>query len=303
MSVHNGERWLAEAIDSVLAQTFGDFEFLIHDDGSTDRSPAILAEYAARDRRIILSRGANIGLAGALNLLIGKARGELLARMDADDVCRPNRFELQVEYMDQNLDCVVLGGYIRIIDAAGRPVVDLTIPLDHSDIDRNNIRGVTSIWHPTVMMRKATVLQFQGYDESYLSAQDQDLWLRLAESGRLANLPEIVLEYRIHDRSISGSRRDRQRESCLRACEAAWARRGLTGVSFDYGDWRMADTPESRRAFFLRYGWQAWRSGYRGTWRHYALRSVALAPLSRAAWTLLIAGAIKRPPADGRPSA
>lgn len=301
MAVYNAERWLAEAIESVLAQTLDDFEFLIHDDGSTDGSSAILAEYAARDSRIIVSSGENRGLVRSLNLLIDAARGELLARMDADDVCLPDRFEKQVAYLDAHPDCVVLGGGETVVDEKGRPINDLRVPLTHEEIDANNLRGVTSIRHPTVMMRREAVLRAGCYDASYRAAQDLDLWLRMAEIGRLANLDDILIRYRIHDKSISGGKRELQRDMCRRACEAVWTRRGLTGMSFDYGDWRMADTRKSRREFFLRYGWQAWNNGYRATWRHYALRSVVLAPFSRAAWSLLIAGAIKRP--NGRKGA
>ncbi|TQE98476.1 MAG: glycosyltransferase [Spiribacter salinus] len=298
MAVYNGERWLAEAIESVLVQTFADFELLIHDDGSTDNSLKILRDYAATDARITVTTGTNEGLAATLNRLIGTARAPFLARMDADDICLPDRFAKQVAYLDENPDCAVLGACETTIDAAGRRIAKIRVPLTHEEIDANNLRGVTSITHPTVMMRRDTVLRC-GYDPTYPTSQDLDLWLRMAEIGRLANLPDIVLEFRIHGGSISGSKQDLQRQMCRRACEAAWARRGLTGMTFDYSDWRMADTPESRRAFHLRYGWQAWNHGYRDTWRHYALRSVADAPLSVEAWKLLIAGAIKRPRRKG----
>lgn len=295
MAVHNAAPWLAQTIESVLQQSFTDFEFLIHDDGSTDASPRILADHAARDRRIILSASENRGLARTLNLLIERARGDYLARMDADDVCKPERFARQVAYLDSHPEVIVLGGQLRFIDHGNRPITEINTPRTHEEIDANNLRGDVSISHPTVMMRRESISRLGGYDTDYPVAQDLELWLRVAEVGRLANLPEVVLDYRVHDHSVSGSKRDLQRDTCRRACEAAWRRRGLTETRFDYRDWRMADTAESRRVFFLRYGWQAWNSGYRGTWWYYALRSVALAPFSRAAWNLLIAGAIKRP--------
>ena len=295
MPVYNAAPYLARAVESVLAQSFGDFEFLIHDDGSTDDSLKILRDYAAKDARMIVTTGANEGLAATLNRVIGTARAPLLARMDADDICLPDRFEKQVAYLDANPDCAVLGGCETTIDAAGYRIADVRVPRTHEEIDANNLRGVTSIRHPTVMMRRDAVRHCGGYDPELVPSEDLDLWLRVAETGRLANLPDIVLEYRIHGDSISGGKQDLQRQMCRRACEAAWARRGLTGLSFDYGEWRMADTQESRRAFHLRYGWQAWNHGYRDTWRHYALRSVADAPLSVAAWKLLIMGTIKRP--------
>ncbi len=145
------------------------------------------------------------------------------------------------------------------------------------------------------MMRKEAVTQCGGYRPTFVPAEDLDLWLRMAEFGQIANLPDILLKYRLHENSISGAKRDLQRQMCHRVCKAAWTRRGLSGMSFDYSDWRMADTPKSRREFYLRYGWQAWNNGYRKTWRHYALLSVKLAPFSRDAWALLVAGALKRP--------
>lgn len=295
MPVFNAGSFLEEAIESALNQRFTDFEFLIHDDGSTDGSLRVLRDYAARDSRIVLSAGANEGVFAARNLLQAKAQGDLLAVMDADDICLPDRFEKQVAYLDANPECVVLGGSHIIMDAVGRPILRNRMPQGHDRIDGQNIHAIVSIHHPTVMMRRGAVLDCGGYDASYRAAGDLDLWLRMAERGRLANLPDIVLKYRLHDKSISGAKGDLQRRMCRQACEAAWARRGLTGMSFDYSDWRMDDTLESRRKFHLRYGWQAWNSGYRDTWRHYAMQSVKLAPFSKDAWRLLIAGAIKRP--------
>jgi glycosyltransferase involved in cell wall biosynthesis len=302
MAVYNAESWLAEAIESVLAQSFGDFEFLIHDDGSTDGSAAILAAYAQRDRRVIVSAAANLGPAAARNSLIEKARGDLIAMMDADDVCMPNRFERQVAYLYAHPDCVVLGGCYLVCDAEGRPINRCRVPVAHEVIDDQNLRGIVSIPNPTVMMRRDAVMRCGGYDASFLPAEDGELWLRMAEVGRLSNLPDIVLKYRIHNKSLSGTKQELQRDMCRRGCEAAWARRGLTGMRFDYEEWRMTDTAESHREFFLRYGWQAWSNGFRGTWKHYALQSVMLAPFSREAWTLLIAGMLRRPHRQREPN-
>lgn len=296
MPVYNNAPFLSEAVESVLSQSFGDFEFLIHDDGSTDDSSDILRRYARRDMRIsVSSTSENQGVSAARNVLMRRAQGEFLAVMDADDISLPDRFEKQIAYLDAHPDCVVLGGSNIVADTKLRPIMCRIMPEGHETIDGLNLRGIVSIHHPTVMMRKDAIIRCGGYDTSNGTAEDLDLWLRMAEIGRIANLPDIVLKYRIHDKSISGSKQDLQRQTCRQVCEAAWARRGLTGMSFDYSDWRMADTTQARREFYLRYGWQAWNSGYRDTWRHYALRSVGLAPLSRQAWTLLVAGAFKRP--------
>lgn len=293
MPVYNAAPYLAEAIESVLSQTFTDFEFLIHDDGSTDGSADILHTYAAQDARIILSTGANKGVSAARNILQNKARGEFFAVMDADDICLPDRFEKQVAYLDAHPDCVVLGARELTIDHKGRPIIALNIPLTHEEIDSYNLRGLTSIRHPTAMMRRSAVLKCGGYDESYKAAGDQELWLRMGEIGRLANLPDVVLKYRVHDSSISGSKPDLQRQMCRQACEAAWARRGLSNTRFDYNNWRMADTPASRCEFYLRYGWQARNSGYNATARHYFIKALKLSPFSQDVWKGIIFGILR----------
>ena len=301
MAVYNAEHYLAEAIESVLAQTFTDFEFLIHDDGSTDGSLTIIQKYAAIDPRITVSAHKNKGLAAVLNDLIAKAQADILARMDADDICLPDRFARQVAYLEQAPDCILLGAYETTIDGEGRLVTSLKLPTEHTDIDRKNLHGVVAIRHPTVFMRRDAVMSCGGYDPEMVPSEDLDLWLRMAEFGQLANLPDIVLKYRVHDNSISGSKQDLQRQKCRQACEAAWQRRGLTDMTFDYSEWRPADTATSQLEFYLRYGWQAWKSGHRDTWRHYALKSVQQAPFSRDAWALLVAGALKRPSTIKKP--
>ncbi|MEM6637431.1 MAG: glycosyltransferase [Pseudomonadota bacterium] len=293
MAVYNGEKYLSAAIESILQQTFSDFEFLIHDDGSRDTSLQIAQRYACQDVRIRVTYGENQGLAASLNMLIEMSQGIYLARIDADDIAFSDRFAKQVAYLEAHPDCAVLGSAMRMCDDRLRPILSLVVAEDHSEIDANNLRGVTSIMHPTVMMRKEKCVQAGAYDPSFMASQDLDLWLRMAEVGRLHNLQDILLKYRLHDESVSGSKADLQRDMCRRACEAAWERRGVTSA-FDYSDWRPGETRASRLEFYLRYGWQAWNEGFRETWRHYALKSIRTAPFSRAAWTLLVAGGLKR---------
>ncbi|WP_298845096.1 glycosyltransferase [uncultured Roseobacter sp.] len=295
LPVYNAETWLGAAMDSILAQSFTDFELLVHDDGSTDGSLAILQDYAARDTRVVLTSEPNKGLIATLNQLIDAAQGDLIARMDADDIALPERFAKQVAWLDQNPDYVLLGGAIIFIDEAGRHIAPEFPPRDHETLDDYSLRGTGAICHPAVMMRTETVRQVGGYDMRRDTAEDLDLWLRMAEAGRLASLPDIVLKYRLHDQSISGKNNDRQRECIREICADACARRGVT-ASFDYQDWRMTEDRASRRDFYLKYGWDAWNWGYRDTWRHYALKAVTTDPLSVKAWKLLVFGAIRRPP-------
>ena len=164
MPVYNAERYVAEAIESILAQTFGDFEFLIVDDGSTDRSRSILEGFAARDARIRLISRPNTGIVGALNEGLAAARGELVARMDADDVAMPERFERQVRYLDDHPECVVVGSRVTVIDPDGDPLTVLTDMLTHEQIDRGLLAGIgAAMYHPAVMYRKSVVLGIGAY--------------------------------------------------------------------------------------------------------------------------------------------
>src|SRR5437016_6143907 len=126
MAVHNAERFLAAAVESVLAQSFGDFEFIIVDDGSSDDSGAILRQFAKQDDRIHLIARENRGLTCSLNEMIAEARGEFLARMDADDLALPQRLAVQVKFMQEHPDVVLLGGAYELIDEAGRALTTLT---------------------------------------------------------------------------------------------------------------------------------------------------------------------------------
>jgi glycosyltransferase involved in cell wall biosynthesis len=229
MPTYNAERYVARAIDSILAQTFADFEFIIVDDGSADRSLEIIRRYEGLDDRIRVLSRPNTGVVGAANDGLAMARGEVVARMDADDVSYPRRFERQVAFLDGHPDCVAVGARVRCIDSDGRPSnSDYLAPLTHAEIDaRWHLLGVGGgIAHPTAMSRTAIVRRIGGYRE-LCPAEDVDLFLRLAEQGELANLPEVLLDYRVHFEGISQKGRARgELNSCI-AAAAAHGRRGL----------------------------------------------------------------------------
>jgi glycosyltransferase involved in cell wall biosynthesis len=202
MGVHNGERFLAEAIDSILHQTFADFEFIIIDDGSTDHTDDILAR--SSDRRLRIFRQSNVGLTRSLNRGLGLARGEYLARMDADDVAHPGRFEAQVGFLETHPNVVAVGTGYRQADLTRGHARDVVPPLDNASIRRAMIAG-NPLCHPSVMMRKAALDAVGGYDESFRYSQDYELWSRLAQVGQLANLPDILLTRRYHEHSVSNN--------------------------------------------------------------------------------------------------
>lgn len=227
MPVYNGERFLAEAIDSILGQTFTDFEFVIIDDGSTDASPAILADYASRDPRIRVLRQANAGIVAALNRGLTECRAPLVARMDADDVCLPQRLAAQVNYLTQYPDLVAVGTAFQLISASGERGPIVRNPSSPRAIARG-LRSANRLAHPTVMMRRDAVLAAGGYREALRHAEDYDLWARLSLVHKLANLSECLLLYRIHTGQISWEQSEAQAIATL-AVRAIATRRLQTG--------------------------------------------------------------------------
>lgn len=307
MSVFNGQRFLAETIDSILAQTVTDFEFLILDDGSTDGSLDLLRTYENRDPRIVVIARENRGVPKSLNDLLARSTGDFIARIDADDIALPNRFDVQLKALraDPALACV--GGCFQLIDGDGRELTTLKPPLGDAEIQRQALAGHGAICHPTAMIRRSAMEWIGGYCEDFRTAQDLDLWLRLGEVGKLGNVPETVLRFRLHEGSISETRRHEQRESARIACERAWQRRGILDGVFEAGEpWRPGADAASRARFALQYGWWAFNSGQRRTALHYGMRAIEAAPANADGWKLLLCAAVKpmRPSAaveDGSP--
>lgn len=210
MPVCNGEAYVREAVESILAQTFTDFELIIINDGSTDGSGAILQELAVRDQRIVLVERANGGLVSALNEGIERAQAELIARMDADDVAMPERFALQLARLDAEPQLGLLGSFIRIMDKTGRIIRHGDYPVSPAETARFLEHGCP-VAHPTVMMRREAVLKAGGYRKLFSHCEDYDLWLRISELGYgIANLPQPLLNYRMHGANVSAVHREAQ---------------------------------------------------------------------------------------------
>lgn len=202
MSVFNGEAYVADAIESILKQSYKDFEFIIIDDGSTDRSLEIIEHYEHSDSRIVLIRQSNQGLVAALNLGMKVAKAPLIARIDADDIALEQRLEKQVHYMDAHSKVLALGSSIRIIDEQNSLLRDVIYPTG-TDTVAESMRKGCKVAHPSVIFRKDAVLHLGGYREICRHAEDYDLWLRLIEIGEIDNLEEPLLLYREHSNKIS----------------------------------------------------------------------------------------------------
>lgn len=205
MPVYNAADYVKEAIDSILNQTFDDFEFLIFNDGSTDSSADIVKSY--KDQRIkFYDYAQNQGIVHHLNYGIEIAKGEYIARMDADDISLPRRFEKQVEFMNTNPNVGVCGTWFKIMDSQN----EIRHPADNANI-RLALLDYCALGHPTVMMRKKLVQEAgMRYEPKFCPAEDYWFWVFLSGHCELANLPEILLEYRVHQYQISNYRRQEQ---------------------------------------------------------------------------------------------
>jgi glycosyltransferase involved in cell wall biosynthesis len=220
MAVHNGERFLAEAVQSILDQTLPDFEFLIVDDGSTDRTPFLLDDFARRDSRVRVLPQANQGLTQSLNTLLGEARSEFIARMDADDVSHPERFAAQVDYLRRHPACAAVGTGAVVVDATGQPLRG-ELPPDDPAALREMIRSgqCNPLRHGSAMLR-ASMLGWLRPVYRFRYSQDFDLWVRLLERHELGMVPRVLYQTRehgggIHARSALAGPRQEQRRLVL----------------------------------------------------------------------------------------
>jgi len=206
MSVYNGHIKLSETIDSVLSQTLENFEFILIDDGSTDCALEILKEYKEKDPRVLLiQNGENLGLAASLNKGIQIARGEYIARIDADDICLPERFEKQVRFLEQNPSILILGSNITQIDDEGNPIREIRYATDPNELRWNMLFGISGvIAHPCAMIR-AQVFREGGFYKLIRSSQDLELWSRYINNSPLPiyNLQESLVKCRWHKNSFS----------------------------------------------------------------------------------------------------
>jgi len=202
MSAYNAERYLGEAIESILKQTFQDFEFIVIDDGSTDGTAAILADYQRRDKRIQIYRQENQGLAAALNTGLDLAQGKYIARMDADDISLPQRLAKQVAFMETHPEVGVCGTWARnISDRLVRPWIR-RLPVTDAAIRCHLFFG-SPMCHPTVILRRDLFTRTGlRYDINYKYGQDYELWSRAANYTRMENIPEVLLHYRVHSQQV-----------------------------------------------------------------------------------------------------
>lgn len=203
MPVYNGEKYLRPAIESILRQTESDFEFIIVDDGSTDGTKDIIASFT--DSRIRYIRANHSGIVIALNTGISKSSGMYLARMDADDISLPRRFEIQCQYLDQHQDVAICGTWADLINEQGDVESEMTFP--PIEIGVKDIFLHNPFIHSSVMIRRDTLISVGLYKKSFRHAEDYELWSRLLASHKGVNISEKLLQYRKHENQITVTKR------------------------------------------------------------------------------------------------
>ena len=229
LCVYNGEKYVTAAIDSILAQTFTNFEFVIVNDGSSDRTPIILKEAAARDPRVRIVHQKNSGLTSALNAGLALCRGQWIARQDDDDISLPQRLEKQVQYVTAQNNVGLLGTACDVIDMNGNilPMQEVPLFTTHHDLYRE-LQCRNPFVHTSVMYNRELMQNIGGYHKDYPAAEDYECWLRMANITQMSQLPEKLVQRRISPDMICKLNSRKQRKSVLRA-------------KWHHGVWRTVD--------------------------------------------------------------
>ncbi len=286
MPVRNGERYLGEAMESILAQTFTDFEFIIINDGSTDNTQKIIDGYAEKDNRIIcLNHDKGKGLVAALNYGIQEAEGQYIARMDADDISMPERFEKQVKFLDENKNCVVVSSSSLAIDKNGFSLFFEHKSVEHEDILLTILKGRGGLVHAAAMMRKTALEKVGGYNQNMFPAEDWDLWFRLGKIGKFANIQQILYQIRYHIESVCSVRYEEQKIKTMELLEKA---------EKDFADilppdFKRLSFPEPMSEVETHIYWskRACYDGFYKSARKHACKALKEKPLGVAGWKAL----------------
>lgn len=290
MPVYNAEQYLAEAVESVLAQSYHEFEFIIIDDGSTDQSLRVLESYARHDSRVRLISRENRGLVSTLNEGLSLVRGDFVARMDADDLSHPFRLERQLEVMLADGRIVALGCGVTLMDPDGDPIVDWALhKTKHGEIVGSLLEGNSgAITHSSCMFRTNALKAIGGYREECRTAEDLDLFLRLSMVGELRNLSDLFYMYRQHANSVGHRFGEEQRNMILSITNAARRERGLPSLCGEvraWGDSAPKTTPKVE--LIQKWAWWALGDGHVKTARKHAFRALRHRPFSLASWRVL----------------
>jgi len=231
MSVFNGEKYVRETVKSILNQSFRDFEFIIVNDGSTDRTLKILRSF--NDERIKIINQENRGLTKSLNRGIRGSEGRYIGRIDCGDIAFKKKFEVQLNFLEENRDIWGIGTWANLIDKKGNIVGVLKYPTEYEKI-RKVIQRYNPFVHPSLVFRKEMFDEIGLYDESFEFAQDYDLMLRAVSKFKIVNLPEVLLNYRISEKAISSRKMKKQEYYALKARIKALSQYGYSKLGYVY---------------------------------------------------------------------
>jgi len=290
MPVYNTGKYIEKSIQSILNQTFSDFEFIIINDGSTDDSLDIIKKYSEIDSRIKFISRENKGIIFTRNEGLNISKGKYIALMDSDDVSYPSRLRLQYDFLEEHNEYVVVGSRIMLIDPDDDFICPMVDIFEHDDIDFGHINNVTSgaiVVNPTAMICRDSLIQVGGYHERYKNAEDIDVWLRLAEVGKLYNLNEILLNYRQHFDSIGYSYRGSQLKSIEYAITDACNRRGVNNPNIEDAS-PSKYIKRTNNDVYIKWGWWALSGDNIATTRKYAKKAILSNPFKFQAWKLLL---------------
>ena len=216
MPVYNAEKYLSQALDSILCQTYQNFEIIAIDDASTDRSLEILSSYSNKDRRVrIFTNKQNQGVTKTLNYGILMSRSEYIARMDADDVALPERFALQAAFLNKHKDIFIVGSrFDSLSENLERIIWRNDVPVESGEVGSTLLQRCC-IGHPTVMMRRRVFEVLGGYSEKpeHYTIEDYEFWLRASKKFKLANLPQFLLKHRVHNQQVSSQKAEIQKQN------------------------------------------------------------------------------------------
>jgi len=213
MPAYNAAEWLQYSIESILNQSFRDFEFLIIDDGSTDKTSSIISNYAKQDKRILYFRNkVNMGIEYSRNLGLAKAKGEFIACADADDISRSDRFNKQLDFFHANPDVGIIGSNVFIMDHKGKKIGELFFPTDHMTISWLSLLSSPFV-QSSILMRNSILKKHKlSYRKEAKYVDDYDLWARFLRKSIGANLEEILVGYRVHKSSFMSNRPKEQKD-------------------------------------------------------------------------------------------
>ncbi|WP_372719112.1 glycosyltransferase family 2 protein [Novipirellula sp.] len=281
--VYNASAYVAEAVESVLSQTFTDWELVAVDDGSSDRSVEILKKFQSLDSRVKVLALAHSGIAGTRNAGIQAAKGEYVAALDNDDIMAPQRLEVQVKFMREHPDFVAVGAAGLLVDADGDPIAERYFPCSSDEVESELLNGRNPLMQSGMMFRRDAVLRVGGYQDDRNFAEDYDLFLRLTEVGRIGNLNEVLMRQRQHISRASAAHYQDQNRVVMLALRDAYARRGLTqSLPTIEGSWH----PTTERDYHIRCASDAWDAGNIDTVRKHARALLRDSKFSPRAWEL-----------------